>query len=53
MRALWIVAAVIGAAILLFAHSTVMGMLIGLAFLGLAGFLYWRPLTHRVGLSHR
>ena len=48
MRALWIVAAVIGAAILIFAHSTVIGMLVGVGFLGLAGFLYWRPLTHRV-----
>jgi hypothetical protein len=53
MRALWIVAALIGLAILIFAHSTVVGILVGIAFLGLAAFLYWRPLVHRVGLSHR
>ena len=53
MRALWIVALLIGAATLIFAHSTVVGVLIGIGFLGLAGFLYWRPLTHKVGLSHR
>ncbi|MDP9224429.1 MAG: hypothetical protein M3P18_11370 [Actinomycetota bacterium] len=53
MRALWIVAAAIGAAILIFAHATVVGILIGIAFLGLAVFLYRRPLTRRVVLSHR
>lgn len=53
MRALWVVAAAIGAAILIFAHATVVGILIGIAFLGLAVFLYRRPLAHRIGLSHR
>jgi hypothetical protein len=53
MRALWVVAALIGLAILIFAHSTVVGIVVGIAFLGLAAFLYWRPLVRRVGLSHR
>jgi hypothetical protein len=53
MRALWVVAALIGVAILIFAHTTVIGILIGLAFIGLAAFLYRRPLVHRIGLSHR
>jgi hypothetical protein len=53
MRALWIVAAMIGLAILIFAHTTVVGIVAGLAFLGLAVFLYWRPLVHRIGLGHR
>jgi hypothetical protein len=53
MRALWMVAALIGFAILIFAHSTVGGIVVGIAFLGLALFLYRRPLVHRIGLSHR
>ena len=53
MRALWIVAALIGFAILVFAHTTVVGIVGGIAFLGLAVFLYRRPLVHRIGLSHR
>jgi hypothetical protein len=53
MRALWIVAALIGIGILIFAHATVLGIVIGIAFLGLAVFLYRRPLVHRIGLSHR
>lgn len=53
MRALWIVAAITGLAILIFAHSTVVGIVIGIAFLGLAAFLYRRPLVHRIGLGHR
>jgi len=53
MRALWIVAALIGIAILIFAHATVLGIVVGVAFLGLAVFLYQRPLVHRIGLSHR
>lgn len=53
MRALWIVAALIGIAILIFAHATVLGIVVGIAFLGLAVFLYWRPLVHRIGLGHR
>ena len=52
MRALWIVAALIGAGILIFAHTTVIGVLVGIVFLGLAGYLYWRPLT-QAGVSHR
>jgi hypothetical protein len=53
MRALWIVAAMIGSAILIFAHSTAVGIVVGLAFLGLAAFLYKRPLVHRIALGHR
>jgi hypothetical protein len=52
-RALWIVAALSGIAILIFAHATVLGIVIGIAFLGLAVFLYRRPLVRRIGLSHR
>jgi hypothetical protein len=53
MRALWMVAALIGIAILIFAHATVLGIVVGIAFLGLAVFLYKRPLVHRIGLGHR
>jgi hypothetical protein len=53
MRALWILAAVIGLAILIFAHTSVVGIVAGIAFLGLALFLYRRPLVHRIGLGHR
>jgi hypothetical protein len=53
VRALWVVAALIGIAILIFAHATVVGIVVGIAFLGLAAFLYWRPLVHRIGLGHR
>jgi len=53
MRALWMVAALIGIAILIFAHATVLGIVVGIAFLGLAFFLYRRPLVHRIGLGHR
>jgi hypothetical protein len=53
MRALWIVAALIGIGILIFAHATVLGIVVGIAFLGLAVFLYRRPLVRRIGLSHR
>jgi len=47
------VAALIGIAILIFAHATVLGIVVGIAFLGLAVFLYRRPLVRRIGLSHR
>jgi hypothetical protein len=53
MRALWMVSALIGVGILIFAHATVVGIVVGIAFLGLAAFLYRRPLVHRLGLSHR
>jgi hypothetical protein len=53
MRALWIVAALIGIAILIFAHATALGIVVGIASLGLAVFLYRRPLVHRIGLGHR
>ena len=53
MRALWIVAALVGLAILIFAHTTVVWIVVGIAFLGLAVFLYKRPLVRRFGLSHR
>jgi hypothetical protein len=52
VRALWIVAGMIGLAILIFAHATV-GIVVGIAFIGLAAFLYRRPLVHRIGLGHR
>ena len=48
MRALWMVAVLIGAATLIFAHSTVVGILVGIGFLGLAGYLYWKPLAHKI-----
>jgi hypothetical protein len=53
MRALWIVAAAVGLAILIFDHSTVIGIVIGIAFVGLGVFLYRRPLVHKIGLGHR
>jgi hypothetical protein len=53
MRALWVLVALIGLAILIFAHATTVGIVIGIAFLGLAVFLYRRPLVHRIGLGHR
>jgi hypothetical protein len=53
MRALWIVAALIGIGILIFAHATMLGIVVGIAFLALAVFLYKRPLVHRIGLGHR
>ena len=53
MRALWIVAAIAGIAILIFAHTSTFGIVIGIAFLGMAAFLYKRPLVHRIGLGHR
>ena len=53
MRALWIVAAMIGVGILIFAHATAVGIVVGIAFIGLAAFLYRRPLVHRLRLSHR
>jgi hypothetical protein len=46
------VAAVIGVGILIFAHTTVVGILVGILFLGLAGYLYRKPLT-QASLSHR
>ena len=39
MRALWIVASLIGIGILIFAHATVFWIMVGIAFLGLAVFL--------------
>jgi hypothetical protein len=53
MRALWMVAALIGVTILIFAHTTTTGIVLGIAFLLLAVFLYWRPIVHRFGLGHR
>jgi hypothetical protein len=53
MRALWIVAALVGLGILIFAHTTVVWIAVGVAFLGLAVFLYKRPLVRGFGLSHR
>ena len=53
MRALWIVAAITGLAILIFAHTTVVGIVVGIAFLAMAAFLYRRPLVHRIGFGHR
>ena len=53
MRALWLVAAVIGCAVLIFAHTSLVGIVFGIAFLGLAAWLYWRPLPYRAGLLHK
>jgi hypothetical protein len=53
MRALWIIAALIGIAILIFAHATVLGIVVGIAFLGLAVFLYRSRSFAGIGLSHR
>ena len=53
MRALWMVAALIGIAILIFAHATVIGIVVGIAFLGLAVSCTGGPLVHRIGLRHR
>jgi len=53
MRALWIVAAMIGLAILIFAHTTTVEIVVSIAFLGLAVFLYRRPLVRRIGLGRR
>jgi hypothetical protein len=53
MRALWVVAALVGVVILILAHSTTVGIVVGIAFLALAVFLFKRPLVHRIGLGHR
>src|SRR5689334_19783000 len=53
MRALWIVAAVIGCAVLIFVHTSLLGIVFGIALLGLAAWLYWRPLPYRAGLIHK
>ena len=53
MRALWILVGAAGIAVLIFAHSTVVGIVIGIALLALAVFLFRRPLVHRFGLGHR
>ena len=45
MRSLWLVAAAIGAAVLIFAHSSLLGVVIGVAFLGLAALLLLRPVS--------
>jgi hypothetical protein len=50
MRSLWLVSAAIGAAVLIFAHSTFVGVVIGVAFVGLAGLLYMRPIGSRTAL---
>ncbi len=43
MRSLWLIAAAIGAAVLIFAHASLAGVLIGVAFLGLSVLLLLRP----------
>jgi multisubunit Na+/H+ antiporter MnhC subunit len=43
MRSLWLITAAIGAAVLIFAHASLVGVLIGVAFLGLAVLLLLRP----------
>ena len=50
MRSLWMVAVAIGAAVLIFAHSTILGVVIGVAFVGLAALLYKRPVGSRTAL---
>ena len=46
MRSLWLLAAAIGAAVLIFAHDSLMGVVIGVAFLGLSVLLWLRPVGH-------
>ena len=43
MRSLLLIAAAIGAAVLIFAHASLAGVLIGVAFLGLTDRLLLRP----------
>jgi hypothetical protein len=43
MRSLWLLAAAIGAAVLIFAHASLVGVVIGVAFLGLSVLLLLRP----------
>jgi hypothetical protein len=51
MRSLWLLAAAIGAAVLIFAHASLVGVVIGVAFLGLAALLLLRPVG-RSSMSH-
>jgi hypothetical protein len=53
MRALWFIAAVVGCAVLVFAHTSLVGIVVGIAFLGLAAWLYLKPLPYRAGLIHK
>jgi hypothetical protein len=46
MRSLWLLAVAIGAAVLIFAHASLVGVVIGVAFLGLAALLLLRPVGH-------
>jgi hypothetical protein len=46
MRSLWLLAAAIGAAVLIFAHDSLVGVAIGVAFLGLSVLLWLRPVGH-------
>jgi multisubunit Na+/H+ antiporter MnhC subunit len=50
MRSLWLITAAIGAAVLIFAHASMVGVLIGVAFLGLAVLLLLRPIGRRAAL---
>ena len=50
MRSLWLITAAIGASVLIFAHSTLVGVLIGVAFLGLTVLLLLRPVGRRTAL---
>ena len=43
MRSLWLLAAAIGVAVLIFTHASVVGVVIGVAFLGLSVLLFLRP----------
>lgn len=50
MRSLWLLATAIGAAVLIFAHASLVGVVIGVAFLGLAVLLLLRPVGRRTAL---
>lgn len=43
MRSLWLLAAAIGAAVLIFTQASLVGVVIGVAFFGLAVLLLLRP----------
>jgi hypothetical protein len=50
MRSLWLFVAAIGAAVLIFTHFSVAGVVIGVAFLGLAVLLRLRPVGRSTAL---
>lgn len=51
MRSLWLLAAAIGAAVPIFAHASLVGVVIGVPFLGLAVLLLLRPVGRRTAVN--